>query len=41
MSQIVLTYVDQFNQRTCAMKTTCFPLNFFSSSRTRRVWIFW
>ena len=27
--------------RTWAMKTTCFPLNFFSSSRTRRTWIFW
>lgn len=26
---------------TCAMKTTCFPLNFFSSSLTRRTWIFW
>lgn len=24
-----------------AMKTTCLPENFFSSSRTRRVWIFW
>lgn len=26
---------------TWAMKTTCFPLNFFSSSRTSRTWIFW
>jgi len=26
---------------TCAMNTTCLPLNFFSSSRTSRVWIFW
>ena len=26
---------------TCATKTTCFPLNFFSSSLTRRTWIFW
>lgn len=24
-----------------AMKTTCFPLNFFSNSRTSRTWIFW
>lgn len=26
---------------TWAMNTTCFPLNFFSSSRTSRTWIFW
>ena len=24
-----------------AMMTTSFPLNFFSSSRTRRCWILW
>ena len=37
----VLRYRTSSRYPTWAMKITCFPLNFFSSSRTSRVWIFW